>query len=122
MASLDEGSLDDCRFRDSSDESHTPPKEKGSFLLLFIVIITIFIVVIMVTQHIPTVIKSHHGGNMSVMDIGECCHGIFPPLIIIMMIGIPNSIPLVNSRFHAKVPIGYHQLQYQGDIGQICKK
>ena len=33
MASLDEGSLDDCRFQDSSDESHTRLKEKGSFLV-----------------------------------------------------------------------------------------
>ena len=33
MASLEEGSLDDCRFQDSSDESHTRLKEKGSFLV-----------------------------------------------------------------------------------------
>ena len=37
MASLEEGSLDDCRVQDSSDESHTPLKEKQSFLVLFIV-------------------------------------------------------------------------------------
>ena len=37
MAGLEEGSLDDCRVQDSSDESHTPLKEKQSFLVLFIV-------------------------------------------------------------------------------------
>ena len=37
MAGMAEGSLDDCRVQDSSDESHTPLKEKQSFLVLFIV-------------------------------------------------------------------------------------
>ena len=30
------------------------------------------LVIIMVTQHIPTMTKSHHGGNMSVMIKGMC--------------------------------------------------
>ena len=45
MASLEEGSLDDCRVQDSSDESHTPLKEKQSFLVLFIVNGVIIIII-----------------------------------------------------------------------------
>ena len=106
MASLDEGSLDDCRFRDSSDESHTPPKEKGSFLLLFIVISTIFIVVIMimmVTQHIPTAV--YRDKIPPWWEYGSNGHGVILSWHISAIDKyIPNSMPLVNSRFHAKVP------------------
>ena len=40
----------------------------------------------MVVQHIRTMTKSHHGGNMSVMDMVGFCHNMFPPSIILMMI------------------------------------
>ena len=45
---------------------------KGSVGLKMVIIILI-IIIIMVTQHIPTMTKSHHGGNMSVMiKVGIC--------------------------------------------------
>ena len=43
-------------------------------------------VVMMMTtafRQIPTMTKSHHGGNMSLIGEVGFCHGIFPPLIII---------------------------------------
>ena len=69
MASLEEGSLDDCRFQDSSDESHTPLKEKQSFLVLFIVngvIITINILRVVNTVHPPPHYRRHRQSH------GEC--------------------------------------------------
>ena len=36
-------------------------------------IVIVIVIVIMVTQHIPTMTKSHHGGKMSVMmKVGMC--------------------------------------------------
>ena len=52
-----------------------------------LILIIIKIIVIMVSKHIPTMTKSHHGGNMSVTNMVRFCHGIFPPLKMIMMIG-----------------------------------
>ena len=63
MAGLEEeGSLDDCRVQDSSDESHTPLKEKQSFLVLFIVngvIITINILRVVNTIDPPPYFRRH---------------------------------------------------------------
>ena len=80
------------------------------------------VIILSVTQYIPTMTKSHHGGNVSVMDMVGFCHGIFPPFIIIMMmIGryvirvwfdvkiIPDYMPKILSK--SNVPTGYHQLQ-----------
>ena len=39
----------------------------------------------MAFRQIPTMTKSHHGWNMSVMDMVGFCHGIFPPLKKILM-------------------------------------
>ena len=60
MAGLEEGSLDDCRVQDSSDESHTPLKEKQSFLVLFIVngvIITINILRVVIVNVMVNAIR-----------------------------------------------------------------
>ena len=70
MAGLEEeGSLDDCRVQDSSDESHTPLKEKQSFLVLFIVngvIITINILRVVNTIDPPPYFRRHRQRH------GEC--------------------------------------------------
>ena len=42
-------------------------------LLCFAPMFTFIIIIIMVTQHIPTMTKSHHGGELSVMmKVGMC--------------------------------------------------
>ena len=42
-------------------------------ILMIILMIMMMMMIIMVTQHIPTMTKSHHGGKMSVMiKVGIC--------------------------------------------------
>ena len=38
---------------------------ESSIIIIIIIIMMMIIIIIMVTQHIPTMTKSHHGGDMS---------------------------------------------------------
>ena len=42
--------------------------------------ITIIVIIVMTFRHIPTMTKSHHGGNMSVMNMVEFCHWSIPTI------------------------------------------
>ena len=43
------------------------------FIIIIVVIIVITIIMMVTAQHIPTMTKSHHGGEMSVMiKVGKC--------------------------------------------------
>ena len=94
MAGLEEGSLDDCRVQDSSDESHTPLKEKQSFLVLFIVNgVIINILRVVNTIDPPPYFRRHRQGH------GECDAEDGDPLSHSSPFSVVLMIPLLSDPF-----------------------
>ena len=58
----------------------------------------IIIIIIMAFRQIPTMTKSHHGGNLSLMAMVGFCHQHIPTM---MKLGCPN-LPKVSHQFYGK--------------------
>ena len=50
-----------------------------NYIIITMMMMTMMIMM-MAFRQIPTMTKSHHGGNMSEMDMVKFCQGVFPPL------------------------------------------
>ena len=49
-------------------------------VMMMVGMMIVFVVVMVVTQQIPTMTKSHHGGNMSLRGVVGFCHRHIPTI------------------------------------------